>query len=185
MAAEALLGEVEEKRNETLKALEAEYSAKKDEVTKKAAEQRAYIQESGRKEAEAAAQREKVRIDGAAKLQAKKMMFDATQKRLESNLSALREVLAEYAESKDYQGILTKMAAYAQKRLGGSISVDCRRSDAAALKKLGVKVTSSDLPSIGGFSATSSDGTLALDLTFEELLRTHGEDVRASILGKE
>ncbi|MDG6914152.1 MAG: V-type ATP synthase subunit E [Nitrososphaerota archaeon] len=185
MAAEALLREVEEKRDETIRALEAEFSAKKGEVTKKAAEQRAYIQELAKKGAEVAAQRERVRIEGAAKLQAKKMMFDATEKRLESNLSALREVLAAYAESKDYQGMLTKMASYAENRLGGSMSVDCRRSDAAVLRKLGVKVASSDLPSIGGFRATSSDGTLALDLTFEELLRTHDEDVRAAILAKE
>ncbi|MCL4355262.1 MAG: V-type ATP synthase subunit E [Nitrososphaerota archaeon] len=185
MAAEALLGEVEAKCNDTIRALESEYLVKKGEVARKAAEQRSYIQESGKKEAEAAAQRERVRIEGAAKLQAKKMIFDATEKELESNLSALRQVLADYAESKEYQSMLAKMASYAQKKLGASISVECRPSDAAALKKLGVKVASSDLPSIGGFNATSEDGTLALDMTFEELLRTHDEDARAAIIGTE
>ena len=48
-AAEALLGEVEEKRKKTIQMLEAEYSAKKDEVAKKAAEQRSYIQDSGKR----------------------------------------------------------------------------------------------------------------------------------------
>lgn len=185
VAAEALLAEVEEKRQKTIQMLEAEYSAKKEEVEKRAAEQRSYIQESGKREAETAVQREKVRIDGAAKLQAKKMLFDATEKMLESNLSALRQVLADYAESKDYPEMLAEMASYADKRLGGSISVVCRSSDAAALKKAGVRVSSSDLSSIGGFRATSKDGTLELDLTFEELLRSHEEDARASILGKE
>ncbi|MDG7012454.1 MAG: hypothetical protein JRN17_05130, partial [Nitrososphaerota archaeon] len=162
---------------------ESEYLIKKEEVSRRAAEQKSYIQESGRKEAEAAAQKEKARIEGAAKLQAKKMIFEATEKELESNLAALRQILADYAESKDYQNMLAKMVSYAEKSLGAPIGIECRSSDAAALKKLGVKVTSSDLSSIGGFSATSKDGTLALDLTFEELLRTHDEDVRAAILG--
>ena len=184
-AAEALLGEVEEKRKKTIQMLEAEYSAKKDEVAKKAAEQRSYIQDSGKREGEAAAQREKVRIEGAAKLQAKKMLFDATERMLESNLTALRDVLADYAESKEYNDLLAKMAAYADRRLGGSINVTCRSADAPTLKKAGVKVASSELSSIGGFKATSRDGTLELDLTFEELLRSREEDARASILGKE
>jgi vacuolar-type H+-ATPase subunit E/Vma4 len=183
LAAEALLGEVGERCRETIKALESEYLTKKEEVARRAAEQKSYIQESGRKEAEAAAQKEKARIEGAARLQAKKMIFEATEKELESNLAALRQVLADYAESKDYQNMLAKMVSYAEKSLGAPIGIECRPSDAAALKKLGVKVTSSDLSSIGGFTATSKDGTLALDLTFEELLRTHDEDVRAAILG--
>ena len=81
--------------------------------------------------------------------------------------------------------MLPKMVAYASKRLGGSISVRSRQADAAALKKLGVKVDSSDLDSMGGFKATNHDDTLELDLTFEELLRSREDEARASILGKE
>lgn len=184
-AADALLAEVEEKRKKTIQMLESEYSAKKEEVAKKGAEQRSYIQDSGKKEGAAAVQRETIRIEGGAKLQAKKMLFDATEKMLEANVSALRQVLSDYAESKDYHEMLEKMVSYANRRLGGSISVACRPADAAALKKLGVKVTSSDLNSMGGFKATNKDGTLELDLTFEELLRSHEEDARALILGKE
>lgn len=184
-AAESLLGEVEEKRKKTIQMLESEYSAKKEEVTKKTAEQMAYIQESSRREAAVAAQREKVRISGAAKLQSKKLMFDATEKMLEANVAALRQVLAEYASSKDYPDLLAKMVAYANKRLGGSISVVCRAEDVATMKKHNVRITSSDLESMGGFKATSKDGTLELDLTFEELLRGREEDARALLLGKE
>jgi vacuolar-type H+-ATPase subunit E/Vma4 len=112
-------------------------------------------------------------------------MFGATEKMLEANVAALRQVLAEHANSKEYQDLLASMVAYANKRLGGSISVVCRPADAAAMKKQGVKVTSSDLDSMGGFKATSRDGTLELDLTFEELLRGREEDARAMLLGKE
>ena len=185
MSAESLLGEVEEKRKKTIQMLENEYSAKKDEVNKKAAEQMSDITEASKKEAAATVQREKTRIGGAAKLQSKKLMFDATERMLENNVSALRQVLADYADSKDYNELLAKMAAYASKRLGGSIGVSSRPQDAAALKKLGVKVTSSDLDSMGGFKAVNNDDTLELDLTFEELLRSREDDARALILGKE
>ena len=77
------------------------------------------------------------------------------------------------------------MAVYASKRLGGKIVVTCRRQDEAALKAAGAKVASTSLNSIGGFKADSEDGSLELDLTFEEILRSREDEVRASILGKE
>jgi vacuolar-type H+-ATPase subunit E/Vma4 len=185
VAAEPLLKEVEEKRKKTIDMLEAEYSAKNAEVTNRAAEQKAYILDSSKKEAVALVQRERIKIVGAAKLQSKKMVFDATEKMVEANVAALNQVLADVSGSKDYPDLLSKMVAYASRRLGGSISVRCRPTDAAALKKLGVKEISPNLECAGGFKATSADGTLELDLTFEELLRYREEDVRALILGKE
>lgn len=185
MAAESLLGEVEEKRKNTIQMLETEYTAKKAEVASRAAEQKSYVIESSKKEAQALSQRERIRILGAAKLQSKKMVFDATEQMLESNIGALRQVLADLASSKEYPELLARMAAYASKRLGGNVIVRSRPSDAAAFKKLGVKVGSSNLESMGGFKATNADGTLELDLTFEELLRNREDEVRASILGKE
>ncbi len=185
MSAESLLKEVEEKRKKTIEMLEAEYSAKKAEVTNRTTEQKAYISNSSKKEADALVQRERIRIGGAAKLQSKKMIFDATEQMLENNIAALRQSLADVAGSKEYQGLLSKMVAYASKRLGGNISVACRQTDAAALKKLGVKIASSNLETAGGFKATNSNGTLELDLTFEELLRNREDDARAFILGRE
>ncbi len=185
MAAESLLKEVEEKRKKTIDMLEAEYSAKKAEVTSRAAEQKAYILDSSKKEAATLAQRERIRIEGAAKLQSKKMAFDATEKMLESNIAALKQMIGDLSASKEYSEMLSKMTAYATKRLGGNIAVRCRSSDLPMMKKLGVKVASSDLESAGGFKATSADGTLELDLTFEELLRNREEEVRAFVLGKE
>lgn len=185
MAAESLLNEVEEKRKKTIGMLETEYSAKKTEVTNRASEQRAYISESSKNEAAAMAQRERIRITGAAKLQSKKMIFDATEKMLENNVIALKQALADVTGSKEYPALLSKMLAYASKRLGGSITVRSRPADAAVLKKLGAKVSSSNLESVGGFRATSSDGTLELDLTFEELLRNREDEARAFILGED
>ena len=185
VAAESLLREVEEKRKKTIQMLEEEYSAKSAEVTSRASEQRIYISESSKKEAASLSQRERIRISGAAKLQAKKMVFDATEKMLENNIAALKQALSDLSGSKDYSELLSRMLAYASKRLGGNIGVKCRSADAATIKKLGAKVVSSNLDSAGGFQAISSDGTLELDLTFEELLRNREEEARAFILARE
>ena len=184
MVAEGLLEEVEERRKKTIQMLESEYSAKKDEVAKKTEEQKAFILETAKTDGRAAAQREKIRIAGAAKLQAKKLIFDATERMLEANVAALQGVLADFTSSKDYHPMLAKMVAYADRRLGGSISLRCRPEDAAALKKLAVTVSSSDLQTMGGFKATNREGTLELDLTFEELLRERDDQAKAMILGK-
>jgi V/A-type H+/Na+-transporting ATPase subunit E len=185
MGVDALLKEVEDRRKKAIDALDAEYSAKKEEVKKATDEQLAYVMESAKREAAALSQKETTRVEGASKLQAKKMVFDATEKLLESNISTLKDALAELAESPAYQELLARMASYASKRLGGKILVNCRKGDEAALKAAGAKVASADLNAIGGFKADSEDGTLELDLTFEEILRSREDEVRASILGKE
>ena len=77
------------------------------------------------------------------------------------------------------------MLAYASKRLGPGVTIRCRAADAAILKKLGAKVSSPNLETMGGFKATNSDGTLELDLTFEELLRNREDEARAFILGRD
>lgn len=185
MASESLLEEVEAKRKKTIESLESEYGAKKQEVLKRAEEQKTYLTQSSNNEAAAASQRESVRITGAAKLQAKKMLFDATETMLENNIASLRRVLGELADSKDYPDLLSRMLAHASKRLGGEPGIICRPADAAVLKRAGARILASNLNAMGGFKAESRDGTLELDLTFEELLRTREEEVRAFILGKE
>jgi vacuolar-type H+-ATPase subunit E/Vma4 len=185
VGAETLLGEVEERQKKALEQLEADYATREAEIAKHKAEQISSIAESAKKEASELAEKERARVSGVAKLQAKKIVFDSAEKMLENNILALKQVLAGYAESKDYPELLSRMVRYASKRLGGGVGVICRPSDAVIMKRLGAKTISSDLNSIGGFKAESEDGYLELDLTFEEILRNHEEEVRAHILGKE
>ena len=185
MAAETLLREVEDKRKRTLDHLDSEYATRINDLKRHAESDKLNIQENARKQAQEQVQREKIRIEGAAKLQGKKLIFDATEKMLEANLGELRRTLGEWVSSKDYQELLPRMVKYASKRLGGEIRIICRQDDAAALKRWGAEIVSSDLNSIGGFKAEKKDGTLELDLTFEEILRSREEEVRRSILGSE
>ena len=182
MAAESLLREVEAKRKNALDALEAEYSAKVAEVKSRTERESSFVIESAKKQAGELAQRERIRIEGASKLQAKKSIFDATEKMLESNISSLRQALAEYTGSKEYAELLPRMAKYASKRLGGDTVVLCREKDAPILKKAGFEVLHSNLNTMGGLKAERKDGTLELDLTFEEILRGREDEVRGLIL---
>ena len=186
MGAETLLKEVEEKRKTALKQLEDEYAAKMAEVQKRTQDERTHILEAASTEAAALSQREQTRVAGAAKLQAKKMVFDATERMLEANISALRQVLARVCR---FRRVLPSPPAgwsgTPPRGSAGSIGVRCRAADVQAIKKAGAVVLSADLPTIGGFKAESEDGDFELDLTFEEMLRTHEDQVRASILGKE
>jgi len=185
MGVDALLKEVEDRRKKALEALEAEYNAKREEVKKRTAEQVSYLMDSAKKEAVILAQKEVTKVEGASKLQSKKMVFDATEKLLENNIASLEQALAEFAASPAYPELLARMAKYASKRLGGKIGVVCRKSDEAALKSAGAKVLSASLKAVGGFKAENEDRTLELDLTFEEILRGREDDVRAAVLGKE
>jgi V/A-type H+/Na+-transporting ATPase subunit E len=183
--ADTLLREVEDRRKKALEQLEAEYASKRAEITKRTEQEKAYISESNRKEAASLAEKERARVIGATKLQAKKMLFDATEKMLEANIANLRQALADLSQSKEYPDLLGRMIKYSSKRLGPKMKVTCRPSDEAILKKLGATVVSSKLSIPGGFKAESEDGSLELDLTFDEILRNHGDRARASILGKE
>jgi len=185
MPAETLLRVVEDRRKKALEQLEAEYASKRAEILKRTEAERAYIQEAARKEAVALAEKERTRIIGATKLQAKKMVFDAVEEMLEANIADLRQALVDLSRSREYPDLLGRMVKHASKRLGPKMGVICRPTDEAILKKAGARIISSKLNSAGGFKAESEDGTLELDLTFEEILRNHGEKARASILGKE
>lgn len=183
MAAETLLREVEEKRKREISKLESDYSAKKEEINRPIQAELVGISESARARGSELAQREQVRIEGAGKLQAKKILFDATEKMLEGNLLLLRQAFAEYASSQDYGDLLVRMAKYASSRLGDGVKVTCRDIDADKLRATGLAIVSSNLNSSGGFKAENADGSLELDLTFEEIFRNHEDELRAIIQG--
>jgi V/A-type H+/Na+-transporting ATPase subunit E len=185
VAAQTLLREVEGKRKRILEQLDSEQAAKKEEIRKKVEQERSAILESAGRQADELSQRERIRIEGAGKLRAKRLIFDATEKMLESKIAALKQALAEFARSEEYSDLLPRMVRYASKRLAGEIGVICRPSDGPLLKELGVDLISSNLNSIGGLIAQRKDGTLELDLTFEEILRNREEQVRVLIQSKE
>jgi V/A-type H+-transporting ATPase subunit E len=182
VGAEALLNEVEEKRRRAIEELEREYEVKKSQLREGTEARKRSILDAASSRAQAQASRERTRVVGAAKLEAKKLIFEATEKMLEQNLAQLKEVLADYSRTAEYKNLLSAMLRHAVSRLGEDCTVSCRQPDGNILRELGAKISSSDLQTIGGFKVASKDGTLELDLTFEELLRSHDDDIRAALL---
>ncbi|MEM3186573.1 MAG: V-type ATP synthase subunit E family protein [Conexivisphaerales archaeon] len=182
--AEALLRELADKKAKALKSLEQEFEAKLKEVETQTAAAIAEIQQRAQDESKLQAEKERNRIIGASKLQAKKLIFDATEKMMKENLESLQQVLKSYTESEPYKDLLLRMANYASRRLGRGMVIKCREKDKAILNDKGFKVISSDLQSVGGIIAYNSNRSLELDLRLEELLRIKEEQVRAAIAGK-
>jgi vacuolar-type H+-ATPase subunit E/Vma4 len=181
----ALLNEVEERRKRSLKSLEEEYAVKKKSFLEEAEEQRSQILDAAKREAASSSQKERLKILGTARLESKKIIFEAAEKMAEENVRRLKEALSEYADSDDYRDLLTKMVGYARTRLGEGTVFRCRARDASTIEGAKGKVLSSDLSTIGGLVALNSSRTLELDLTFEELLRIHEEEVRAALLERD
>ncbi|MEM0287266.1 MAG: V-type ATP synthase subunit E family protein [Nitrososphaerota archaeon] len=182
--AEALLRELADKKAKALKSLEQEFEAKLKEVETQTAAAIAEIQQRAQDESKLQAEKERNRIIGASKLQAKKLIFDATEKMMKENLESLQQVLKSYTESEPYKDLLLRMANYASRRLGRGMVIKCREKDKAILNDKGFKVISSDIQSVGGIIAYNSNRSLELDLRLEELLRIKEEQVRAAIAGK-
>src|SRR5207249_8186414 len=73
---------------------------------------------------------------------------------------------------------LETMINTSKKKLGQSIVVHCREEDKTLLKDLGVTAGKS-IKTLGGIIAENKEGTKELDLTFEELLRTHEDQIKS------
>jgi vacuolar-type H+-ATPase subunit E/Vma4 len=185
VAAEALLREVEQRTQRELELLVADFEAKKKEILLRREEEIRRIQSEAYKEAALQSQKEKARLLGAARLHAKRILLDATEKFVEKNLLRMRDLLAEYVDSESYSELLKDMVSYAKRRLGNEIIVECRKQDEPLFESEGVEVSNSDSKCIGGAVFATKDGTLELDLRFEELFRIHEEELRAAILGKQ
>ena len=139
------------------------------------------IQEYYSNDARLKSEREAARIVEAARLQAKKILFDAINLNLDSAFVIIKEKLKSYAQSADYKIALQKMVVTAKKHLGPNINIICREQDRSALTDMGVTVIRTT-QSIGGVIAENENGSKELDMTFEELLRIHEDEVKSSIL---
>ena len=139
------------------------------------------IQEYYTNDARLKSEREAARIVEAARLQAKKIVFDAINLNLDSAFVIIKEKLRSYAQSADYKRALQKMVMNAKKHLGPNINIICREQDRSALTDMGVNVIRTT-QTIGGVIAENENGSKELDMTFEELLRIHEDEVKSSIL---
>ncbi len=179
MSLETLIGEIRARAEAEIKAT---IDAQEKEAQRIAAGRDQRIREIREQSARAAgleAARERAQRIAAAKLKARKLLYEAREHRLEEALRETRALLAEFTQSPDYVNVLKRMTSTATNELGKAIRISGRAEDASRLAKVAGKLFDpTPIPVIGGLVAETTDGTRRLNLTFDELLRLREDKVR-------
>ncbi|MFZ0511547.1 MAG: V-type ATP synthase subunit E [Candidatus Nitrosopolaris sp.] len=181
MSIENFIEEIEGRKRRELEALDIHLAEEKTAIQIKKDNAINDMHEYFSNESRLKSEREAARIVEAARLQAKKILFDAINLNLDSAFEVIKEQLRSYADSGEYKATLQKMIVTAKKNLGPKIKVICRENDRSSLAEIGVTVIKT-IQTIGGVIAENENGTKELDLTFEELLRIHEDEAKSAIM---
>lgn len=183
MSIETFLLEIENRKKRDLASLNKELDEKGTTIQNQRDLQIREIQERFANEGKIKSEREFARIIESARLQAKKILFDAINANLESAFDTIKQEVEKYRKLPQYKQTLETMVNTSKKKLGQNIIVHCREEDRASLKEMDVTLGSS-IQTLGGIIAENKDGTKELDLTFDELLRTHEDEVKGFLTEK-
>jgi len=183
LSIDIFLKEIETRKKNDITNLDKELQEKKSATEAKKTTVIKELQEGFSNEAKIKSEREASKIVEAGKLDAKKILFDAINKNLDSTFDTIKQELSNYTKNPEYKKILQKMVETAKKALDSKIIVHCREEDQTAFNTQDVAIGSS-IQTLGGIIAENNDGTKELDLTFEELLRTHEDEIKTTILEK-
>jgi vacuolar-type H+-ATPase subunit E/Vma4 len=179
MTLEALVEEIRRRGEQELQQTLAGQQAEAAKVQKERDEKLAEIRENSARATETEVAREKAQRIAAAKLQARKMLYEAREKRLEVGLLETRDLLTGFASSSAYPSVLKKMVDAATSALGKQVRVSGRSEDAGVLAKVaGKSFDPTARPILGGLIAETPDGSRRLNLSFDELLRLREDKVR-------
>ena len=102
---------------------------------------------------------------------------------MDSTFDVVKKELGNYTKTSEYKKKLQKISETAKNTLGDNIVIHCRKEDKDVFS--GKKITiGSSIQILGGLIAENNIGTKELDLTFEELLRIHEDEIKTTILEK-
>ena len=182
MSIDQFVNEIQNRKKNDLAELDKKLNNKKSETNAKKNSAVKELKDNYTNEAKTKAEREGARIVEAGKLEAKKILFEAINKNLDSTFDVIKKELGDYSKKPEYKKVMQKLVDYSKKMLAKEIVVHCRKEDKSFFKS-GVKVGST-IQTIGGFVAENKEGTMEIDLTFEELLRNNEDEIKNTILEK-
>jgi vacuolar-type H+-ATPase subunit E/Vma4 len=183
MSIDSFILEIENRKKNEIEVLDKELEDKKVAIESKKSSTVKELQERYANEAKIRFERETARIIEGGKLDAKKILFDAININLDSTFGVIKQELSDYTKNSGYKKVLQKMVEASKKKLDEEIIIHCRKEDNSILNELDATVGSS-IHTLGGIVAENKIGTKELDLTFEELLRTHEDEIKNTILEK-
>jgi V/A-type H+/Na+-transporting ATPase subunit E len=169
--------EIQDRKRKELAILNSLLDEKKNRVAQIKNEKLTEIKEKYENEAENKAQREFARITESARLEAKKILFDAINVNMSTALDSIKRELKSNTKKADYKKTLENMVLYAKRYLGDDITVNCRETDIPYLKEMKVTIGSS-ISTMGGIVAVDKSKSREIDLTFEELLENHEDEIK-------
>jgi vacuolar-type H+-ATPase subunit E/Vma4 len=179
MTLERLLAEIESKGSAELSAAERRQADTRAGLEQDRERRIKELTESIARAGEEEAIRLRQRQLAGAKMQARKLEYEARERALSSSLDGARRVLGEYTRSSEYSEALKRMYRYATDRLGKDLRVSGRAEDAGLLKSIAGKAFDTAPEAIlGGLVAASADGSRRLTLSFDELLRLRESELR-------
>ena len=174
--------EIKDRKNKKISILDSTLAEKKAKIHKLKQSSLKELESQYSNEATARSHREASRIVEAARLQAKKILFNAINSNMNSTFEKITKELIDYTRKSDYKNTLKIMLNYAKSKLGENILIHCREEDKVILRKMNNLSLGSSIKTIGGIFVEDINGTRELDLTFEELLRTHEDDLKNFLL---
>lgn len=182
MSLDTFIQEIEERKTRKINLLDITLTEKKTRIQHTMESTLKEMQQHYADEAKAKSQKEGARIVEAARLKAKKIFFDAINANMDSTFNTIREELKSYSQKPDYKITIKKMIKFAKMKLSSQdIIIHCRIDDNVILNGMKI-ITGSPIQTIGGILAENKNGTMEIDLTFEELLRTHEDDIQNFLL---
>ena len=184
MSLDTFIQEIEERKTRKITLLDTTLTEKKMRIQHTIESTIKEMTQHYSDEAKAKSQKEGARIIEASRLKAKKILFDAINASMDSTLNTIREELKTYSQKPDYTNTIKKMVKYAKMKLNSQeIIIHCRNDDNIILNGLNIN-PGSPIQTIGGILAENKNGTMEIDLTFEELLRTHEDEIQNFLLEK-
>jgi vacuolar-type H+-ATPase subunit E/Vma4 len=179
MSLETLVEEIRHRGEAELAAVTASRDAEAAQIV---AERERRLRELGSEAARLTAlaiARERAQRVAAAKLHARKLLYEAREKRLTEAMEETRALLQEFAQSDEYASVLKRMITAAVGALGKPLRISGRGADATLLSRLaGKNFDPTPQPILGGVIAETPDGNRRLNLSFNELLRLREDRVR-------
>ena len=179
MSLESLVEEIRQHAEAELKATMDQQKAEGLRIVTDRDRRIAEIRTSSQRATEIEVSRERAQRIAGAKLQARKLLYEAREQRLEASLRETRGLLASYTSSAAYPAVLKRMVEVANGSLGRSLRISGRAEDASALAKVaGKSFDPAPQPIVGGLIAETTDKSRRLNLSFDELLRLREDEVR-------
>ena len=169
--------EIQDRKKKELSILNSLLDDKKAKIETIKAEKLKDIKDKYANEAESKSQREYSRITESARLESKKILFDVINSNMDSAFDSIKHELKAFTKKSEYKKTLERMVLFAKQQFGNDVTIRCRESDNTIIKELKANL-GTPIATVGGLIAVDKTGTRELDLTFEELLENHEDEIK-------